>query len=205
MKNKTEYIVSLTAMVTAVVAVFVAILQTNVMKEESAAEREHMRLSVTPSMWMSRSILDRGQENFSTYSYEFKNQGLGPAIVEKFTIEYDGKYAVDWYDLFSKVSSDIDGEDKIKGRLFPANTSSVSPGHVIPAGEAVTPLQLNNDLEIITLLLKGNDKLKISLCYCSFYNDCWNVSGLNTRPEPVKMCKSEAPDFNSSSLRVSAG
>jgi hypothetical protein len=201
MKNKTEYIVSVTAMITAVVAVFVAILQTNVMQDESAAEREHMRLSVTPSLWLSRSILDRGEANFSTYSFAVRNQGLGPAILEKFTVAYDGEYVRDWYDLFSKISSDVDGEDKINGRLFPANTSRMAPGHIIPAGETITPIKINNDLEIITLLFKGNDKLKMSLCYCSFYQECWQVTGLNVRPEPVKICKSEAPNFNSSSLR----
>lgn len=199
MKRRTELLVSITAMITAVVAVVVAVVQTQVMQSESEAEREHQRLSVKPSLWVSRVI--REDQDEGSYAFVIRNQGLGPATIEKFSVAYNDQFYRGWDDLFSAMSLDVWGEDRINGRQFPALSNVVAQGHVIPVDSTLTPIQVNGDREILELLFKGRNGLKMSVCYCSFYGECWQTGDINERPKSVKMCEAEAPHFNSSTLR----
>ncbi|TDF39174.1 hypothetical protein EYS14_06510 [Alteromonadaceae bacterium M269] len=197
-KFNAELIISITAMVTAIVAVVVGMVQTQVMQDESLAEREHQKLSVTPSLWLSRNIWDDGEKEY--LSFTIKNQGLGPAVIEDFSVSYRGEKVSDWFELLSKISLDVHGSDLLNGRAFPANSQRVNDGHIIPAEEMLKPVQINGDKDVLSLLVRGNEHITMSLCYCSFYEDCWQTQ-LHKRPEPVESCPESDVYFNSSLFR----
>ena len=187
MKIKMEIWVSITAMITAVAAVVVAILQTQVMHDEAALEREHARLSVQPSIlvYAHSSVGDSG----GSFAFGMINQGLGPAVVEGFSVEIDGETGVNWAQaiaLATNGSVQLRGE---KRNVRDISESSINDGMIIPAGNDIRPIDLGTNTEVAALLRPVSDKIKVSFCYCSLYNECWSANNKKTRPTKVENCQ----------------
>ncbi|WP_417456823.1 hypothetical protein [Kordiimonas sp.] len=192
MKIRLEVLVSITAMVTAVAAVVVAILQTQVMHEEASMEREHQRLSVMPALLVytgSHIGDDKGSFNVGLV-----NQGIGPAVIESFSAKVEGVESADWEEL---VAQGTGGQVQIAGdarNVDGVTLSDLTPGTVVPAGENVVPIKLDTTPENAAILRDFSDRLVVSVCYCSLYEECWNTSNQRARPTPVKMCPSRRGD-----------
>ena len=187
MKEKLEPIVSLTAIATAVVAVVVAIAQTRLMSKESTLMREHQRLSVTPSVWITRGM--RSDIDGGRFNYVVHNRGLGPAVVEDFTVRHRDEPMADWNAVFASVAGSEDSVASVR--------NSLAPGHVIPAGERVEILRLSQAPDAAFALYRAGDELEISVCACSFYRECWRTVGLQSRPVAVEACPASPVYFDS--------
>ena len=59
-----ELIAALAATLTAIAAVVVAVVQTDIMREEAEVERKPVRLSVTPSLWIVQNWSDNPDAPF---------------------------------------------------------------------------------------------------------------------------------------------
>ena len=89
-KINTDSIIALAAMLTAVVAVVVAVVQTNIMREEATSERDHARLSVLPAVSILYSN-GHNDDDLMFFELNVYNHGLGPAKIEDFSIYYKGE------------------------------------------------------------------------------------------------------------------
>jgi len=184
-KFNLEMLMAGAAMVTAVAAVVVAVIQTDIMREEAEMEREHARLSVTPSLWIVHNWSDNPEDPF--FSIVLANKGLGPAIIEHFSVSYEGQPLEHWDDLVETVS---DGKFSIAGENENINAWSlggVAPGAIIPATSSFRPFQVGENASLIEALIGQSDALKVSVCFCSVYGDCWNSED-EKRPKPVDQC-----------------
>ncbi|TQV88029.1 hypothetical protein [Aliikangiella coralliicola] len=195
MKIKLEVLVSITAMITAVAAVVVAIIQTQLMREEAELEREHSRLSVQPVL----SIYSRSSINDTTGEFAFgiRNEGLGPAVVEGFSVAYKGTRANNWSEL---VAIATDGAVHLRGekRNVPGITeSTINKGMLVPADSTILAIKLDSDAKVATRLRKIDQDTTVSICYCSLYKECWVTTSQNTRAKSVTSCKAyESVNFN---------
>ena len=186
MKIKMEMLVAGTAMITAVAAVVVAIFQTQLMSEEAELERTHARLSVKPILWVSGNWSDN--PNQPHFSIVLVNRGLGPAVIEQFSVNYKGQYLDDW-DAFVEAASD--GEFSIAGDNENINAwslSTVSPGTIVPASSRVRPFGIDENVELTRALVRAGDDLKVSVCFCSIYQECWRAE-TTQRPSRVNSCQ----------------
>ncbi len=189
MKIKLEVLVSITAMVTAVAAVVVAILQTQVMREEAMMEREHQRLSVMPAVLVYTGSHIGDTEG--SFSVGLVNQGIGPAVLEGFSVEVEGSSARGWQEI---IASGTDDQVHIAGdkrNVDGVTLSAATAGTFIPAGESLVPIKLDTTPENAALLRKFSENLVVSVCYCSLYKECWMASNRRARPLQVKMCSSQ--------------
>jgi len=193
MKIKIEILMSVTAMVTAVAAVVVAIVQTQVMHDEAMMEREHARLSVLPSIEVYTH--NHTAEGEGKFRIGLVNQGIGPAVIEGFTISLDKKPIHSWSAFVHEGTEgavSIAGPDRNVGTVI---QTEIDPGLFLPVGERLAPLQLEGGEEVGTLLRSLGERLDIKVCYCSLYKECW-VSGLQeARPEPVNSCSAYKDRF----------
>lgn len=182
-----EMLMAAAAMVTAVAAVVVAVIQTDIMREEAEMEREHARLSVQPSLWIFQNT--NTDETTGNYSVLLLNKGLGPAVIEHFEVELDGKVLMQWNDVVEAISDNkfhLRGEDR---NVRSVGYSAVPPGHIIPAGETVTPIRFTDvDLALLQLLNNPKTRPTYRACVCSIYKECWKTIGMGSRPTPVKQC-----------------
>ncbi len=193
MKIKTEFLVSVTAMVTAVAAVVVAIVQTQVMHDEAMMEREHARLSVLPSIEVYTH--NHTAEAEGKFRIGLVNQGIGPAVIEGFVIKLDKKPIHSWAAFVGEGTEgvlSITGPDRNVPTVI---QTDIDAGLFLPAGERLAPLQLEGGEEVGTLLRNLADRLDIKVCYCSLYQECWVSALQEARPAPVNSCKVYGDQF----------
>lgn len=185
-KLNADLVIALAAMLTAVVAVIVAVVQTNIMRQEAENEREHVRLSVMPSIGLYYSN-GHEEDGAPFIQINIVNEGLGPAIIEDFSILYKGdkmQHQRHW------VETIAGGREKIE-QLAPApqiNNSYAGKGKIVPAGGTLNPIYVSHE----SLSLAVGDALKdtkFEICVCSFYGDCQRLLHLGPMPEPVATCE----------------
>ncbi|SDE38057.1 hypothetical protein [Kordiimonas lacus] len=194
MKIRFELLMSITAMITAVAAVVVAIVQTQVMHDEAMMEREHARLSVLPSIMVFTGS-HVGDEEGSFY-IGATNQGIGPASIEGLTVSVDGKAQATWTQA---VALATDGAVRLDGperNVDSVAVTDLDPGALMPADVRVQMIKMDTTPEIAALMRGQLDsRVTVSMCYCSLYRECWTVDNINTRPKPANSCKAQEAAF----------
>ena len=176
MKKKTwssDRIIGLSAILISIMTLFVLMYQTNLM-------REQQRLSVLPYL---------GVSNFNTGGPNFKiiltNNGIGPAFIESIKIIYNGKTYKQ--DISSFLYKHIPETDSINNLYH----SNIFEGLMIPAGETIPMLEINNSeddaMKLLKLLTKLYDKdLDFEIVYRSIYKERWRITGNTTYPEKLE-------------------
>jgi hypothetical protein len=190
-----EVFVSLAALVTAVAAVVITLEQTKVMREEAELERNNARISVLPSVWLSTYIGDSEGEAY--YRIALTNKGLGPAVIERFDVSYQGQPVYNWDELARKMAAHLGSDRTLEGNYLQSSTRSpVSPGLMLEAGGIAYPIQIDDstDPDGLRLLMRGSMDMQISLCYCSLYKDCFRTE-LFERPREVGSCEAAERPF----------
>ena len=189
-----EVFVSMAALITAVAAVVITLEQTKVMREEAELERKNARISVLPSVWLSTYIGDTEGEAY--YKIALTNKGLGPAVIERFDVSYQGQPVYNWDELARKMAARVGSDKSFEGDYLRSIRSPVSPGLMLESGGIAYPLQVDDgtDPDGISLLMRGSMDMRISLCYCSLYSDCFRTE-LFERPQEVGSCESSEKPF----------
>ncbi|UTA48389.1 hypothetical protein L1F30_02310 [Simiduia sp. 21SJ11W-1] len=98
------------------------------------------------------------------------NKGTGPAIIHYAQVSHAGKPVQRWAEL--PAFNDI--------------TQSHIGNVTIPANTSVTPLRYQG--KQLEQVLEVDASTRISLCYCSIYDECWLVDRSN-RAQPVNTCR----------------
>lgn len=189
-----EVFVSLAALITAVAAVVITLEQTSVMREEAELERKNARLSVLPSVWLSTYIGDVEGEGY--YKIGLTNKGLGPAVIERFDVSYQGQPVYNWDELVRKMATHVGSDKTFEGSVLRSTRSPVSPGIMLEAGGVAYPFQTDYSMDPdgLRLLMRASINMEISLCYCSLYEDCFRTE-LFKRPLKVASCESSEKPF----------
>ena len=189
-----EVFVSMAALITAVAAVVITLEQTKVMREEAELERNNARISVMPSVWLSTYIGDTDGEAY--YKVALTNKGLGPAVIERFDVTYQGQPVYNWDELARKMATDVGSEKSFEGDYLRSTRSPVSPGLMLEAGGMAYPIQVDDSSapDGIRLLMRASQDMAISLCYCSLYSDCFRTE-LFRRPQEVESCATTEKPF----------
>jgi hypothetical protein len=189
-----EVFVSLAALITAVAAVVITLEQTKVMREEAELERNNARISVLPSVWLSTYIGDNDGEAY--YKIALTNKGLGPAVIERFDVTYQGQPVYNWDELARKMAADVGSEKSFEGNYLRSTRSPVSPGLMLEAGGRAYPLQVDDatDPDGVRLFMRASPDMGVNLCYCSLYRECFR-SEMFQRPQPVESCEASEKPF----------
>lgn len=145
-----EMLVSVSALVTAVVAVAVTVFEVRV-------TREHQKLSVEPYL-----IIDSTNAN-GEFAIVLRNQGLGPAKVHSFAVHVDGEPTSGWGEVIEKLTG-------TKGQFTYA---SIGYGLQYRAEETVALLHIRDKALAQAFQQHRPDRVRTTLCYCSIYKDCW--------------------------------
>ncbi|MBI4114237.1 MAG: hypothetical protein HY445_00145 [Candidatus Niyogibacteria bacterium] len=152
--------------VVALSAVLIAFNSVKISVQEGEATRLHNQLSVKPHLNISYFANDRGA------GFVANSTGLGPAIVKWAGVWIDGKPISSWKEIESTLDLPKDGYDGIYINPY--------PGIIFRPGDAGT-LYSVKEKEDIDFLDKNYGRIKINLCYCSFYSEvddkqCWQTS-----------------------------
>ncbi len=167
----TDKIVAMTAIFISTLTLIIFIRQTNIIDTQS-------HLSVMPYLLLETS---NNSEN-KTFSIDFVNHGVGPAIVESRKIYYRGKtYDMEFQDFLLDQFTEMDS-------IHIMNYTIVEPGFALVSGGTRNILRVGgDDYSYLTFLdiiqeLNEND-FEYELIYKSIYDDKWVIKASSNEPQ----------------------
>ncbi|TWI69814.1 hypothetical protein IP91_00887 [Pseudoduganella lurida] len=124
--------------------------------------------------------------------YLYQNNGTGPARIDWVELTFDGKPMADITALLDACCAAK--RDDIRGMSHRGAVvgTLVRPGDMVSMfswDEPVTPNPVFGKLHGLM------NKISITTCYCSVFDDCYVRRPDATKPEPVKECKAPARPF----------
>ncbi|WP_044556071.1 hypothetical protein [Shewanella piezotolerans] len=155
-------------MIVALSALLISIVTTVVGIYSAYIDRAYARASVWPRVEIARSF------GKTFFNYQIANNGTGPAIIKHAAISYKSKPIKIWTDIPE----------------LPYITQSHLGNRIMPAESIIKPLTYEGAQ--YQQFLAIDDDIKISLCYCSIYDECWLVDR-ETAPKSVSECVIEEP------------
>jgi hypothetical protein len=169
---RTDRILAVCAIITAVVAVAIAVY-------EARITREHQKISVWPYLMPYNSLPTGGP-----YTLNVTNRGIGPARIGRVTVRVDGEPRRNWADV---VHTLIDARPDFV-------YSSIRRGTVILPGATVELIRVPaGDDAIRVWRALQTHRFQMEICYCSLYGECWVATGGPEEPPPVRACHAD-PD-----------
>lgn len=158
-KNVTEYLVAGTAF-------FVSICTLGVYLYQSQLMTQQQHVSVWPYVeWYTGNVTD--------YHIAAQNKGVGPAIIRKVEMRYDGKPVADMPALLTAVMGDHP--------QLSLETSTLE-GRVMAPREEVMAFMIHDLKDGLRFQRKLNEhEFTMRITYCSIYGDCWFSDGMSAK------------------------
>lgn len=177
--NKVEFLVALCALVTSIIAIWVAWDQSRVMR----AQQDGM---VYPVLQIDGFVSRK--DDTTSMGLRLENSGVGPALIESVTASVDGKSLPN---LESYRSSLAPGYQiswaALAGR-------AVAPGNQLDAIRLEWDTEKINNAQLNTAAIAWGE-IEFSVCYCSVFQKCWVTGASATRATPVKRCPAADGDI----------
>ncbi len=180
----TNTVVAVAALLTSVVAVWVAF-------DESRVQRRSQRASFMPILEVEASLQGSSDAHAASASIYVRNAGTGVAFIESAELQIDGEAVDDYQTLATALFSpplaalaDLSWET-LRGYIRPEETKSALVFRWPPTDAARSLFQayMGSDLGA------NVERFTLRLCYCSVFDECWrSSSGSVDRPRPVASC-----------------
>ena len=156
-KISSEMFIAVFAVIISLSTLFVYIYQSNLMKQQQ-------KMSVWPHLTIGPSVSN------DNLTLRMMNQGIGPAIIEKAEIVYEGRLLNGVQDLMTIVPDSLQA---------PFSYSSLWAGQVIMAGEPIDLFSVSSSGAVRYLAGElGAGRILLEVCYSSVYGDTWVTNGL---------------------------
>lgn len=112
------------------------------------------------------------------------NNGLGPALIGPVEVSYRGRVMRSPVDLLASCCGYQENQ-AMQLRTAPIVNVALRPGEEIlfmslPAVAA--------NAGMVDVLDRVREDIKVRVCYCSIFEDCWTVEGQQAQPVAVKAC-----------------
>lgn len=163
--------VACAAVFISVCALFVSVAEMRIMRELQADERRHQRASVWPQLAYSVGTVD------GVWTFGVLNNGIGPAVIETMEVTVGDAIVYSWPEAVEAMFGD-------SSRL--GQHTHLFAGVVVPAGE-------HYELMKFTVPDGKTDpepkELKVEICYCSVFDECWRLDDVLSRANPVEVCE----------------
>lgn len=179
LKWNSEKLLSLTAMGLSFITLIIFIYQTNLMRKQNY-------LSILPYVQFAYS----DDPTAHHYSLSLKNHGVGPAILESVTLEYQGeRQQLTAYgnELFRYMRSLDPALDSVQGLVF----STLDPGIALPANTTYTIMEVTGserDYEQLTSTISRfmEKGLRYEIVYRSIQDERWMIHNDSSMPEKLR-------------------
>lgn len=181
-----DIIVTVSLVFISVLSLVVSIEHGRTMEKMVDQNQKMVVASTLPLLTMG--VYVDGTKGVDKIRFSVENDGVGPAIIERFEIRYKG-VAQSTDTLFKSCCAPFLDKDG----LFQGGYAHIS-GSILPAREqkdliTIKPKGSDNRLSLAFEKAMNND-MSIHACYCSVLDECWETNfDSSKRPTPVKECK----------------
>ncbi len=160
-------------MVMAISALVVSLVTAAATIHSAYTSRAYARASLWPSLGAGVSFNETG------FRFLLMNRGTGPALIQSMRVQYDGKPIQSWQQLLNQFDPNFSGS---WGSSFASHVT-------LPANQMLEALTVK-DKTLARQMYDASDKLKIEVCYCSVYDECWTTSDIIQQNQLVEQCPS---------------
>jgi hypothetical protein len=179
-----ELLIAITALITSISSIAIAVHHGHIMEKLVQANS-------FPYLQggFSTATVDGGK----AVALDFVNRGVGPAHEKSLRIKVKGTYVRSTKELIAAVLGP-DQVEQAESILHPIYNKVQT--RFIPGGQSqlVFHLQPTSDNASLFELLRNDvEHWQIEYCYCSVFDDCWQVLSNWQEPEPVKQCSRDEP------------
>jgi hypothetical protein len=177
---------SIVALATSFFALSLSAYQARLMNEQTRLMQSQSRASVWPYVSIGYSINDEGDGR--GYTWQISNDGVGPARIESVTMTLDGKPVHHWRELFQALFGDANVPatfSQIYGRVLPPSTNRET---------TIDALHLE-DMAQARAFFAAQDRIDMTICYCSVYDDCWIARKQDPNVQPAAKCENAGEQF----------
>lgn len=154
--------------------------------------REQQKMSAWPYVTQGNAGSD------SVYARLVQNVGLGPALVRSVRVTVDGRPARTWRGVMLAALAADSAHLRALTAGSHLTTSSVLPGMVLVAGSTTELLHLEGTFAPTLRRVLNDPRVRVRVCYCSVYGDCWLSDSEERVPAPLRACPDDgAAEFQS--------
>jgi len=175
-------------MAAAAAAIVISLISLAVGIENSRIQERLLTASSWPMIQFYTSDVSGGDGGGKpVIAFGLRNSGVGPAKVESVTMSWHGRTYTDNLALLRDCCGALTPGDHY-GHGLQSNTASPT---VMQAGEQHSFLVLprgEGDDPVWDKLDTASQDIKVSVCYCSVFDECWRSDGVSLRPARVKSC-----------------
>jgi hypothetical protein len=168
--------------IVATCAVFISVASLWVALRADHTQEALLKSSVWPYVEFDSSDLTAQGKRY--VSLQLRNEGIGPAIVRSFAVQYAGKFYPSLHELL-QACCDVAGEPRLRVRSSTVHAQVIMAHEVFPFIVATPSAVSSRSYE--RLHAKRFD-FSIRMCYCSVLGDCWFLDSREDQPRPVSNC-----------------
>ena len=176
-----ELVIAITALVTSVSSIAIAIHHGRVME---------MLVQANSFPYMQAGFSDVTPEGKDVLSLDLLNRGVGPAHEESLRVKVGQAYVRTVSELFT---ASLGAEQYAKAQTVLRPMRNQVRTRFIPGGQSQSVFRLPRTAEntqFWELLAKDNEeRWDVELCYCSVFQECWDIHSKLQEPERVKWCR----------------
>lgn len=168
-----DTVLSVSAAIVALSALVVTTYQTKIMREQQKM-----------SAWPRVALSNTGSND--NYGYIVQNVGIGPALVRSATLAVDGRFLRTWDDVLGAAVGDTSKIDSLI-RTSTMVTSSIHPGTVLLPSATTELMRVQKALARPLYHLFHSGRVRVRVCYCSVYGDCWLADNQAGSSDPAEV------------------
>jgi hypothetical protein len=184
--------IAMTALVTSVSSIVIAIHHGKTMEK---------LVQANSLPYMQGGFSEVTPEGAEVLSLDLLNRGVGPAHETSLRVTVDGRYVTSVNELLaaSLTPDQVTEVQKMRQQNILNINKNMVHHRFIPGGTAQPVFRVAktpDNAQYWRLLQDAQPKWDIQYCYCSVFEECWQVLGIWKEPEPVKECvRDEAHEF----------
>jgi hypothetical protein len=175
-----ELLIAVTALVTSISSIAIAVHNGHIME----------KLVQANSMpYMQGGFSDVTLEGQDVVSLDLLNRGVGPAHEQSLRVKVGDRYVRSLNEL---LSASLGPEQALKSKAVLHTIWNRVRTRFIPGAQTQFVFRIARTAEnsqFWDLLAKDEARWDVEFCYCSVFQDCWQVRGKWQEPEHVKQCR----------------
>jgi len=175
---RTNSVLAISAMLLSAISAAAVIWQVKVAADQRAA-----------SVWPYIQTVPGRTSSPPFFVIGMVNAGVGPALIRYFAVRIDGKPVRSWREFLAAISED----EAVRRAPFHEGIINGS-GWVMAPQVPVTAFSTETPEAVNALAPPAWNRIQISFCYCSIFNDCWLSDWDVVKrddPTPVRACPTE--------------
>jgi hypothetical protein len=182
-----ELVIAFTALVTSISSIAIALHHGRTMDK---------LVKANSFPYMQGGFTDATPEGERVLSLDVLNRGVGPAHQQSLRVKVDGRYVRSLQEL---IQASLGSEKAAEAKSVFFTLQNRVRTRFVPGGEAQMVFRIAKTPEneqYWTLLEQAQGRWDVEFCYCSVFEECWEVLRKWDEPAPVQAClRDEAKEF----------